>query len=127
MEVTYMWDIKTCEDLHKQMWKYIKLNTTLDNDTPFHRHDCKRKFCISKNLDTSEHCCVLCKYAKSEEDKAFIAKVYSYSFVGLMLDWLKDDMKEDPEVLVGKFALVIQDTFKDALERFRTDKPLSKP
>lgn len=66
-----MWDIKTCEDLHKQMWKYIKLNTTLDNDTPFHRNDCKRKFCISKNLDTSEHCCILCKYAKSEEDKAF--------------------------------------------------------
>ena len=61
-----------------------------------------------------------------EEDKAFIAKVYSYSFVGLMLDWIKDDMKEDPEVLVSKFALVIQDTFKDALERFRTDNPLSK-
>lgn len=66
-----MWDIKTCEDLHKQMWKYIKLNTTLDNDTPFYRNDCKRKFCISKNLDTSEHSCILCKYAKSEEDKMF--------------------------------------------------------
>ena len=89
MEVTYMWDIKTCEDLHKQMWKYIKLNTTLDNDTPFHRNDCKRKFCISKNLDTSEHCCILCKYAKSEEDKAFNSHIefskFTFKYISTMI------------------------------------------
>ena len=61
-----------------------------------------------------------------EEDKAFIAKVYSYIFVGLMLDWIKDDMKEEPEQLVGRLALVIQGTFANALERFRIDKTLSK-
>ncbi|MGN0131651.1 MAG: TetR-like C-terminal domain-containing protein [Lachnospiraceae bacterium] len=62
-----------------------------------------------------------------EEDKAFIAKVYSYAFVGLMLDWIKDDMKEEPEHLVNRLALVIQNTFSEALERFRTDHVLSKP
>ena len=31
-----------------------------------------------------------------EEDKLFIAQVYSYSFVGLMLDWIKDDMQAEP-------------------------------
>lgn len=61
-----------------------------------------------------------------EEDKAFIAKVFSYAFVGLMLDWIKEDMKEEPEQLVSRFALVIQDTFSNALERFRIDKSLSK-
>lgn len=61
-----------------------------------------------------------------EEDKAFIAKVYSYTFVGLMLDWIRDDMKEDPETLIARFALVIQGTFASALQRFRIDKPLSK-
>ena len=30
------------------------------------------------------------------EDKQFIAQVYSYIFIGLMLDWIKDDMREDP-------------------------------
>lgn len=35
-----------------------------------------------------------------EDDKKFIAQVYSYSFVGLMLDWIKDDMQENPEKLV---------------------------
>lgn len=61
-----------------------------------------------------------------EEDKEFIASVYSYVFVGLMLDWIKNDMKQDPEQLIIKLALVIQDTFTDALERFRIDKNLSK-
>lgn len=61
-----------------------------------------------------------------EEDKEFIASVYSYVFVGLMLDWIKNDMRQDPEQLIIKLALVIQDTFTDALERFRIDKNLSK-
>ena len=61
-----------------------------------------------------------------EEDKSFIARVYSYIFVGLMLDWIKDDMKEEPEHLVSRLALVIQGAFSDALERLRIDSPLSK-
>ena len=61
------------------------------------------------------------------EDKAFIAQVYSYAFVGLMLDWIKDEMKQDPETLVNRFALVIQDDVSCALNRFRVDKPLSNP
>ena len=35
-------------------------------------------------------------------------------------------IKENPEQLISKLALVVQDTFADALERFRIDKPLSK-
>lgn len=54
-----------------------------------------------------------------EEDKKFIARVYSYSFIGLMLDWIRDDMKEPPEKIVHRFALVIQDSFKMALDRFK--------
>ena len=54
-----------------------------------------------------------------EEDKAFIARVYSYAFVGLMLDWIKDDMRSDPEKLVARFALVIHDDLLGALNRFR--------
>lgn len=53
-----------------------------------------------------------------QEDKEFIARVYSYVFVGLMLDWIKDDMKEDPEIIVEKLAIVIQDAFREALLRF---------
>ena len=34
-----------------------------------------------------------------DEDKQFIAQIYSYIFIGLMLDWIKDDMREDPQQL----------------------------
>lgn len=60
-----------------------------------------------------------------EEDKAFIAQVYGYVFVGLTLDWIRDDMKIEPESLAARLALVLRDDVSMALERFRTDRPLS--
>ena len=54
-----------------------------------------------------------------EEDKTFIAQVYSYMFVGLMLDWIRDDMRENPEALVNRLALVLKGTVSQALERFK--------
>ena len=43
-------------------------------------------------------------------------------FIGLMLDWIKDEMKQNPETLVNRFALVIQDDVSCALNRFRVDR-----
>ena len=54
-----------------------------------------------------------------EEDQDFIATVYKYAFVGLMLDWIRDDMREDPETIVGRLATLIRDSIRPALERFR--------
>lgn len=54
-----------------------------------------------------------------DEDKSFIAQVYSYVFVGLMLDWVRDDMREDPEALVGRLALVLKGAVSQAIGRFR--------
>ena len=58
-----------------------------------------------------------------EEDKQFIAQVYSYAFVGIMLDWIRDDMRADPEELVNRLAMIIHGDITQALERFRTDRP----
>ena len=57
-----------------------------------------------------------------DEDKAFIATVYKYAFVGLMLDWIKNDMKGDPQLLVDRLELVIHGNVSAALERLRIDK-----
>lgn len=57
-----------------------------------------------------------------DEDKHFIARVYSYCFVGIMLDWVKDEMKEEPEIIVDKLALVLEGSIKAALERFDLSK-----
>ena len=57
-----------------------------------------------------------------EEDKKFIAQVYSYCFVGIMLDWIKNDMKEKPEDLVERLALVLDGDIGSALARFNLSK-----
>ena len=56
------------------------------------------------------------------EDKAFIANVYKYAFVGLMLDWIKHDMKGEPKQIIDRLELVIHGNVSAALERLRIDK-----
>lgn len=54
-----------------------------------------------------------------DEDKQFIAQVYSYMFIGLMLDWIKDDMREDPQQIVEKLFKLIKGSVSVALSRFK--------
>ena len=54
-----------------------------------------------------------------DEDKQFIAQSYSYIFIGLMLDWIKNDMKGEPEVIVDRLAQVMHGNVTAALERLR--------
>ena len=56
------------------------------------------------------------------EDKAFIANVYKYAFVGLMLDWIKHDMKGEPKQIIDRLDHVIHGNVRAALERLRIDK-----
>lgn len=54
-----------------------------------------------------------------DEDKHFIAQVYSYILIGLMLDWIKDDMREDPQQIVEKLSKLIKGSVSVALSRFK--------
>ena len=58
----------------------------------------------------------------SEGDKKFIADFYKYAFVGLMLDWIRKDMKEDPARIVARLDELIHGSIAAALERYRTDR-----
>ena len=57
-----------------------------------------------------------------EENKVFIADFYKYAFVGLMLDWIRKGMKEDPNAIMRDLSLLLQGNMRAALERYRTDK-----
>ncbi|RVU97618.1 TetR family transcriptional regulator [Coriobacteriales bacterium OH1046] len=59
----------------------------------------------------------------SEEDKSFIAHFYKYAFVGLMLDWIRGDMKEDPKEIVNRLSLLMQGNFSRALKAYCTGEP----
>ena len=54
-----------------------------------------------------------------DEDKQFIAQIYSYIFIGLMLDWIKEDMREDPQNIVYRLAKLITGSISAALARFQ--------
>ena len=56
--------------------------------------------------------------ALRDEDKQFIAQVYSYIFIGLMLDWIRDDMREEPEKIVERLAKLIRGSMAEAVARF---------
>ena len=56
------------------------------------------------------------------EDKAFIADFYKYAFVGLMLEWIRKGMKEDPHRIIRNLSLLVQGSISSALERYRTDR-----
>lgn len=54
-----------------------------------------------------------------EDDKNFIAQVYSYVFIGILLDWIGDDMREDPQKIVDRLAKLITGSMEQALLRFK--------
>lgn len=58
-----------------------------------------------------------------EEDKTFIADFYKFAFVGLMLDWIKKGMKEEPHELTKRLATLVHGQITSALNQFRLDRP----
>ncbi|MDE7428821.1 MAG: TetR family transcriptional regulator C-terminal domain-containing protein [Lachnospiraceae bacterium] len=52
------------------------------------------------------------------EDKAFIADFYKYGFVGIMLDWIGNEMKEDYEEIVEKMSVMLHGNFARAIRNF---------
>lgn len=61
----------------------------------------------------------------SDEDKKFIADFYKYAFVGIMLNWIRNDMKEEPKQIVDRLSVLIHGNITRTLNNVRTDKPLS--
>ena len=54
----------------------------------------------------------------SEENKAFIAAFYKYSFVGLMLDWIRQGMTVDPHEIVRKISITMRGNIANSIRNF---------
>ncbi len=57
-----------------------------------------------------------------EDDKAFIANFYKYAFVGLMLEWIRTGMKEEPSSIIDRLSILIQGDITKALGKYRADR-----
>ena len=54
-----------------------------------------------------------------EEDKKAIANFYKYSFVGVMLEWIGSDMREDPKCIVERLSVLLHGNIVSALNHYR--------
>lgn len=57
----------------------------------------------------------------SDKDKIFIANFYKFAFAGLIVDWIKNDMQEDPALIIEKLERLMQGNITRALENNRLD------
>ena len=59
-------------------------------------------------------------FSITEEQKTFIADFYKYSFVGIMLDWIKQGMKEDYHEIVHNIIITIHGSIGNSIKNFTT-------
>lgn len=62
-----------------------------------------------------------------DTDKEFIANFYKFAFVGLMLDWIKNGMREDPKQIIERLSSLIEGDITKALNKCRIDKAYQNP
>ena len=56
--------------------------------------------------------------AITEADKTFIADFYKYSFVGIMLDWIKQGMNDDYHQIAACMGLTMQGNIDNSIRNF---------
>ncbi|KRK81798.1 TetR family transcriptional regulator [Companilactobacillus bobalius DSM 19674] len=54
----------------------------------------------------------------SQNHKDFIAHFYSLAFIAIIFEWIRDDMKDDPEEIVEQIGVLIHGDFKKALNKY---------
>lgn len=55
----------------------------------------------------------------AESDKKFIADFYNFAFVGLLLDWIKKGMQEDPQLIIDRVSALISGDVTRALNKYQ--------
>ena len=53
-----------------------------------------------------------------DEDKAFIAQVYGYIFIGIMLDWIRQGMKDDYTSICDNMCTTIQGNITNSSKNY---------
>lgn len=56
-----------------------------------------------------------------DEDKEFIADCYKYMFVGIMLEWIRNNMKENPAYIIERLDGLVHGSIMTALNNYRNN------
>ena len=57
-------------------------------------------------------------YSVRDENKKYIADFYKYAFVGVLLDWVRHDMKESPDEIVDRVSKIVGGAIETAFNNF---------
>lgn len=57
-----------------------------------------------------------------DDDKQFVVDFYKYALVGVVLEWVRRDMKTDPAVIVERMGRMLQGDMRRALCRLASNK-----
>ncbi|MNW64534.1 hypothetical protein D3C74_428270 [compost metagenome] len=52
------------------------------------------------------------------EDKEFVANFYTLAFTGLIIQWMRNDMKEPPDQIITKLSELIEGNVVRALHKY---------
>ena len=57
-----------------------------------------------------------------DDDKQFVVDFYKYALVGVVLEWIRRDMKTEPAVMVERMGRMLQGDLRRALCRLASNK-----
>ena len=58
-------------------------------------------------------------YKVRDDEKQYIADFYKYAFVGVLLEWVRNDMRESPEEIVERVSKIVDGAIELAFNNFR--------
>ncbi|MNV69846.1 hypothetical protein D3C71_1627760 [compost metagenome] len=54
----------------------------------------------------------------SVQDKQFIANFYTLAFSGLVIKWMRDGMRENPQAMIERLSVLLEGQFLTALSKY---------
>jgi probable dihydroxyacetone kinase regulator len=72
--------------------------------------------------DVVEECVVKKGVTLKDNDRNFIVNFYRHVFDGLIIDWVSDGMKEDPQVLLKQLLIMITGSIPRSVDAFVKDE-----
>ena len=55
----------------------------------------------------------------NNKDKKIIASYYKHAFLGILLNWIEDDMQDDPKEIIEKLSILAKGDLANAIAQFK--------
>jgi probable dihydroxyacetone kinase regulator len=52
------------------------------------------------------------------KDKEFIASFYKFAFLGITLNWIENEMQDEPKDILKRLSILVEDNIPSAVDRF---------